>query len=138
MWLREVTIATSLLLTAGCATPSAIAPGLPGDLIRNDEGTLSGVWRDRRGLVLTINLHTATFAAQKGCTISGGVLVPLGQDRFRIDRYESGYLTDDCGPWRSGPAIAPFDGEDVALVRNGDRLLATGGGASITLDRLKR
>ena len=95
------------------------------------------MWRDRRGLVVTINLHNGTFAAQNGCTISGGVLALLGPDRFRIDRYESGFSTDECGPWKSGPAIAPFNGTEVGLVRTGDRLVATGGGKSVALSRVR-
>ena len=137
MRLRELIAAGSLLLLAGCATSTEYPPGLPGDLIRNDQGTLTGVWRDRQGLVVTIDLNIGTFAAQKGCTTSGGALTALGGSRFRIDRYETGLSNDKCGPWRSGPEIAPFDGQIVDLTRTGFRLTAQGGGTSITLDRVR-
>ena len=138
MRLREAAAAATLLLATGCATSSARAPGLPGDLIRTDPGTLTGVWHDRCGLVVTIDLNIRTFAAQKNCTLSGGALVTVGPDRFRIDRYETGYSTDRCGPWRNGPAIAPFDGTDVRLVRTADRLVASNGNTTVTLDRVRR
>ena len=137
MRLHEFGWIVSALLIVGCATPASKQPGLPGTLIRDDEGTLSGVWRGRSGLVVTIDLHINTFAAQKGCTLSGGALVALGNDHFRIDRYDSGYSTDQCGPWRNAAAIAPFDGGSVGLVRAGKTLLATAGNTSVTLVRLE-
>ena len=135
---RKLAGAALLLLATGCTNPTARAPGLPGDIIRSDQGTLTGVWRDRRGLVVTIDLNIRTFAAQNGCTLSGGALIAVGQDRFRIDRYETGYSTDRCGPWANGPAIAPFDGTEVALVRTADRLVASNGNTTITLERVRR
>lgn len=134
----EYAAAAALLLLAGCASPAARAPGLPSDLIRDDDGTVSGVWRDQRRLVATIDLRIRTFAAQSGCTISGGALVSLGQGKFRIDRYDSGYASDKCGPWTNGPAIAPFDGGEITLVRTGDRLVASGGGKTVSLIRVRR
>ncbi len=130
--------AVALLLLAGCASSAARKPGLPGDLIRQDDGSISGVWRDGRGLLATIDLNIRTFAAQKGCTINGGALIAMGGERFRIDRYESGYSTNACGPWKNGPAIAPFDGGEILLVRTGDRLVATGGGRSVIMTRVRR
>ena len=135
---RNLAVAALLLLAPGCATPPARSPGLPGDIIRSDQGTLTGVWRDRRGLVVTIDLNIRTFAAQNGCTLSGGALIAVDHDRFRIDRYDRGFASEDCGPWKNGPAIAPFDGGEVTLVRTGDRLVATGGGEAVTLIRVRR
>lgn len=68
--------------------------------------------------------------------MTGGVLVPDGVT-YRIDRYDSGYSTDRCGPWKSGAAVAPFDGDRVTLVREGMVLTATGGGTTLKLRRLK-
>ena len=134
---RDLAVAVAAALAAGCATPISQAPGLPGELIRSDDGTISGVWRDRRGLTLTINLTIGTFAVQRDCMISGGTLRPESRDTYRIGRFETGFADSRCGPWRSGPAIAPFDSNEVTLVREGVRLLATGGGQSLTLDRLR-
>ena len=132
-------IAAMLLLTAGCTAPDRYGPGLPGDINRNDQGTATGVWRNDRGLVVTIDLNIGTFAAQNGCTLSGGALIPLGHDRFRIDRYrDDSHSTDKCGPWKNGPAILPFDGGELTMTRTGNRLVATGDDKSTTLDRVGR
>nr|WP_295374705.1 hypothetical protein [uncultured Sphingosinicella sp.] len=134
------------MLLSGCA-PAAwqLAPGLPGDLAREDPGTITGAWQEvtregrpvRNGYSLSIGYpHPYTFAARKGCVATGGVLVPLGGDRFRIDRYESGYATEGCGVWRPGPEVAPFDGSEVLLSRHSLRLSAMGGGRTVELRRL--
>ena len=136
---RSLALVVAVLLTASCATPAAREPGLPGSLIRSDDRTISGVWRGADGFVATIDRTIGTFVAKKGCTMSGGVLTPLGGRRYRIDRYGNDtHSTEECGPWRNGPAIAPFDGNDVALVRTADRLVASGGGRSVTLRRVRR
>lgn len=116
---------------------------MPGDLARVDAGTIVGVWRetsrDGRGVssgyYLTIG-HSLTFAVQKGCVVTGGVLEPAGQDRYRIQRYDTGFETPGCGPWKAGPEVAPFDGAEVRLSRQGDRLFVEGGGLAAQLGRL--
>jgi hypothetical protein len=57
---------------------------------------------------------------------------------FRIDRYTSGFATAGCGPWRAGPAVAPFDGKRVTLARSGNRLIASGSGSGtrVEFDRI--
>jgi len=102
--------------------------------MNHDDGSVSGVWDGNR-LVLTIDLSIGTFVAQSGCTISGGTLTALGADRYRIGRYETGYSTDDCGPWKNGPAIAPFDGSEVAITRKADRLHVSGPAGTLDLKR---
>ncbi|MFC7536372.1 hypothetical protein ACFQPG_03210 [Sphingomonas sp. GCM10030256] len=130
----RVVLALTLLL-AGCAGPSwKSEPGLPGDLARHDQGDLSGVWRSAR-LTVTIDQQIGTFAAQSGCTISGGVLHHIEGGRFHLWRYESGFASDRCGPWRNGPELAPFDGAEVVLMGVGNRLRATGPGRSAELWR---
>ena len=88
--------------------------------------------------MLTIDLKIGTFAVQKDCTVSGGVLVAVERGRYRIDRYATGFSTDDCGPWRNGPEIALFDESEATLNRTANRLVAVGGGRSVTLDRVRR
>ncbi|MEO7815174.1 MAG: hypothetical protein ABIR87_06990 [Sphingomicrobium sp.] len=129
------TVAT-LALMACLAACVASDPkvGLPYTLIDHDDGSASGVW-DGGGLVLTLDLSIGTFAAQSGCTISGGTLTAVGAGRYRIGRYESGYSTDRCGPWKNGPAIAPFDGNEVSIIRNGERLTVSGPTRTLALKR---
>ena len=134
------------LLLGGCAPPAWMhEPGLPGELAREDAGTITGAWqetlRDGRavsgGYLLSIgNAGPYTFAVRKGCTVTGGVLEPVGDGRYRISRYESGFHTEGCGPRRSGPELAPFDGMEVMLSREGSRLVARGGGNTVELRRL--
>ncbi len=118
---------------AGCA-PTADKVGLPTTLMNHDDGSISGVW-DGGGLVLTLDLAIGTFAAQSGCTISGGTLTALGSGRYRIARYESGFSTEQCGPWKNGPAIAPFDGIEVSITRNGEQLNVSGTVRTLALKR---
>ena len=121
-------------------------PGLPADLARDDRGTITGSWREvlrdgrrvSRGYAVTIGYpYPYTFAAQKGCTVSGGLLIPISASRYRIEHYKSGFGTEGCGPWRAGPEIAPFDGADVTLTRRGLHLFVVGGGHSVELVRLR-
>ena len=105
-----------LLMLAGCVT---------GPIPPADPDSIAGSWRHGD---LTLSISTfSTFAVQRGCVATGGVLRPLGGGRYRIDRYESGFATEQCGPWRSGPEVAPFDGLEVTLTRVGHRLIAGGG-----------
>ncbi len=96
-------------------------PGLPGELARGDTGTIAGIWREpgRGGLVLSIMDFGsyATFAVRRGCTITGGVLRPRGAGTYTIERYEIGFSEKKCGPWRSGPEVAPFAGSSVLIER---------------------
>jgi hypothetical protein len=105
-------------LVAGCATFSQPSPP-------PSSNALSGMWRAESGQTLSISLFS-TFATQHGCAITGGTLEPMGDGAYRIGRYETGFSSDTCGPWRSGPEIAPFDGVQVRLFREGDRLVAQG------------
>ena len=103
-------------LIAGCATaPVSPVPGNP----------LAGMWRSSSGQTLSISLFSS-FATQHGCSVTGGMLEPLGDGLYRINRYETGFASDECGPWRSTAAIAPFDGAQVRLERRGSELLASG------------
>jgi hypothetical protein len=114
-------------------------PGLPGELARQDPGTLSGIWRQsgRDGIVLSVMDFGQyyTFAVRRGCAISGGVLRPAGGDRYAIERYTSGLSDDKCGPWRNGPELVPFDGEAVFLKRAGQTLEAGSLDGRIVLHR---
>ncbi len=109
---------------------------MPGVYALYDDGTIAGSWRierrdDRPARDVELSIlggRVATFAVQSGCTMTGGVLVPTNVNIYRIDRYESGYSTDRCGPWRNGSAVAPFDETMVNVVRNGSILTVTGGG----------
>jgi hypothetical protein len=140
----NILLVTALL--AGCSPAGwMLQPGLPGELARNDQGTITGTWREIRrdgrsvssGYAPTIGSPSPyTFAAQKECTTAGGVLVQLAADEFRIERYEDGLETAGCGPWRAGPEIAPFNGSAVTLQRRGVHLVATGSGHSVELVRL--
>lgn len=70
-------------------------PGLPGELARHDDGTIAGAWREtvrdgrrvRNGYALSI-AQFGTFAAQRGCVATGGVLEPVEGYRYRIKRYQ--------------------------------------------------
>ncbi len=137
--IRTLFVTLSTLSLAACGPSWTRAPGLPGSLATYDDGSIAGTWRARTASgtvelsILDGTVHT--FAVQSGCTMTGGVLVADGAT-YRIDRYESGYATERCGPWKSGPAVAPFDGERVTLVRDGLVLTASGGGTTLRLERL--
>jgi hypothetical protein len=128
----------AFLLLAACA-PLTSAPndGLPYSLMREDAGTLSGVWREGRsnGLVLTIDLSIGTFAASRGCSNSGGVLRRIEGERYALEHYTSGFSVEGCGPWRASPELAPLDGREVLIRRSGNRLLVSGRGRSLNLSR---
>ena len=119
--MRPILFAASLI--AGCAT----APVPP----QTQSNPLAGIWRADSGQTLSISLFSS-FVTSRGCTITGGMLQPLGEGLYRIDRYEAGHASDRCGPWRSTLAIAPFDGAQVRLERRGDRLMATGPARRVT------
>jgi hypothetical protein len=124
------------LVSGACAPDWARKPGLPGEYARWDDGTMAGSWRierrdDRPAKNVELSIlggGVSTFSIQSGCTLTGGVLVATGANQYRIERYDSGHATDRCGPWKSGPAIAPFDGEAVNLVRDGAILTVRGSG----------
>ncbi len=133
----RLTIAFIAALHLGaCAPDWTRRPGLPGTYAHYDDGTIAGSWQIERrdgGAVRGVELSilgggVATFAIQSGCTMTGGVLVATAANDYRIDRYESGFSTDRCGPWKNGPAVAPFDGASVNVARNGSMLTVTGGG----------
>ena len=77
-----------------------------------------------------------TFAVQRGCVATGGLLRPLAGTAYRVERNESGFSIEGCGPWRSGPEVAPFDGNQISLVRQGQVLIAEGGGNRVEFRRL--
>lgn len=132
------------LLALSLASCSAHGPpGLPYDNMHHDQGTLTGSWTQVSGNVpaqrrqlLTIDLAIGTFAVASGCLGTGGTLMALGDARYRIARYESGFANAGCPPWRPDPALAPFNGDIVRLVRQGDRLQASNPTASVTYRRL--
>ena len=115
------------VMLAGCSS-------IP-DPSGTDPTNIAGNWREvrndgrsiRGGYALSISLF-ASFAARKGCVVTGGMLHPVGGNRYRIERYETGFATEGCGPWRSGPEVAPFDSPEVSLARQGKSLVAIGGG----------
>ena len=117
--MRAILLAAFL---SGCATttlpPAAANPP-------------AGIWRAASGQSLSIS-HFSTFATQRGCTVTGGTLEPLGNGAYRISRYTTGFATDGCGPWRSDASIAPFDGAEVTLRRTGNLLVAEGSGRQVT------
>ena len=121
-WARMRRLILAALMLAGCTT-APLAPNVTGK-------PLAGIWRAASGQTLSISLFSS-FATQSGCTITGGMLEPLGDRLYRIDRFETGHGSDRCGPWRSGPAIAPFDGAQVRLERRGDTLVAAGPGRQV-------
>jgi hypothetical protein len=91
----------------------------------------------QRGYALSISSFVEpTFAVQRGCVATGGLLRPLAGTTYRVERYESGFFIEGCGPWRSGPEVAPFDGNQISLVREGQVLIAEGGGDRVELRRL--
>jgi hypothetical protein len=77
-----------------------------------------------------------TFSAARGCVVTGGLLLADGAG-YRIDRYESGFSTEGCGPWRAGPEVRPFDGERVQLRRAGVLLTAEGPAGAVRLRRIR-
>jgi hypothetical protein len=77
-----------------------------------------------------------TFIASKGCVIAQGVLRPQPGGTWQVERYESGFSSDACGPFRAGPAVAPFHGESVRLYRSGDRLVVEGGGRQYVFEAI--
>ena len=133
-------------LAAGCSpSHSPVQPGLPADLLREDTGTITGSWQEiarngRRvsdGNRLSIGYpHPYTFAVQKGCTATGGILVDLGDRAFRIQHYETGFSAAGCGPWRVSGKLAPFDGRQVRLTRRGLRLFAAADGIVVEFTRM--
>lgn len=131
------------LVIAACVAPEPRV-GLPWSLMKQDRGDLTGVWRQVRrngrrvvtGYVLTIDPRLGTFALQKGCLATGGVLKPTGLGRYRIDHYETGFAAAGCPPWRRAPELAPFDSAEVSLVRDGQQLTARGAGVIIGLVRV--
>jgi hypothetical protein len=135
-------------ICAACTTSDAAGPrsGLPWSLMDEDPGDATGVWRQVRSngqrtrdpYMLTIDLRIGTYAVQKGCSATGGALVPLGGGRFRIDHYTSGFAVADCPPWRAVPELAPFDGSEVQLVRQGRRMTATGAASTAEFVRVGR
>ena len=137
--IRTAALVIAIIASSACAPRWAQAPGLPASLASHDDGTIAGTWRARTASgtveLSILNGSVHTFAVQSGCTMTGGVLVPDGAT-YRVDRYDSGYSTDRCGPWTSGPAVAPFDGDRVTLVRKGLVLTATGGGTTLRMRRL--
>ena len=143
----QLRLAIATMLLSGCAPPPwMLEPGLPADLARDDPGTITGAWKEvrrdgrqvRSGYNLSIGYpEPYTFAARKGCVVTGGVLAPLGGGGFRIERYEAGFETEGCGPWKSGPELAPFDGTEVQLIREGMTLTAIGGGQAVEFSRLR-
>jgi hypothetical protein len=60
----------------------------------------------------------------------------LARTGYSIERYECGFAIEGCGPWRSSPEIAPFDGRQISLVREGQVLIAEGGGTRVEFRRL--
>jgi hypothetical protein len=135
-------------ICAACTTVEAVGPrtGLPWSLMDQESGDATGVWRQVRSngqpardpYMLTIDLRISTFAVQKGCTATGGVMSPLAAGRYRIDHYTSGFAVADCPPWQAVPELAPFDPGEVQLVRRGRRLTATGATSSAEFVRFGR
>lgn len=114
-------------------------------LIARDAGTIAGSWRESRrngrpvqgGYALSISsFEVPTFAVQKDCVATGGLLRPVATTTYRLERYETGFSIEGCGPWRSGPEIAPFDGVQINLIRHGQVLVAEGGGTRVEFRRL--
>jgi hypothetical protein len=141
---RAISLLAPVSLLACAPALRDAGAGLPGDLVREDAGTIAGSWREvlrngervRGGYAITIS-NFGTFAVQKGCLATGGTLEPLGNGRYRIGRYESGFrASEECPPWRADPQLAPFDGTQVALTRHGDRLLASEDGRAVELRRI--
>ena len=125
-----------MLPIAGCLSSSPFEE-LGRRTAIDDPGTIAGSWREvrrdarrvSRGYMLSISsFEEPTFAVQIGCVVTGGLLRPSGNDTFRVERYETGFSTEGCGPWRSGPDVAPFDGTEVRLMRKGRSLVTEGGG----------
>ena len=115
-------IFAALLLT-GCATAPVPQPATG--------NALAGMWRASSGQTLSISLFSS-FATQHGCSVTGGMLEPLGDGLYRISRYDTGFASDECGQWRNSPEIAPFDGAQVRLERRSDQLIASGPRRHIT------
>ena len=124
------------LLIAACAP--VVAPIAPGSLVPVVSlSAAAGPWRHvavdgvpvGNGYRLEFMYpHGDTFIASKGCVIAQGVLRPQPGGTWQVARYESGFSSESCGPFRAGPAVAPFNGDTVRLYRSGDRLLVEGGG----------
>jgi hypothetical protein len=115
-------------------------------IAKEDPGTIAGSWREfrrngqlvQRGYALSISSFVEpTFAVQRGCIATGGLLRPLAGTAYRVERYESGFSIEGCGPWRSGPEVAPFDGNQISLLRRGQVLIAEGGGIRVEFRRLR-
>lgn len=143
---KSAVITVLLLLTAGCAAgrsqPTNGSLPASAGLNDDDRGTLAESWRSRADPRLTlsimdINGGRMTFAVQRKCSTIGGVLVPSGDGQFRIEPYRSGFATDQCGPWRSSPELAPFDGASLRLTRDGSGLVAIGPVATARFVRLR-
>jgi hypothetical protein len=114
-------------------------------MAKEDPGTIAGSWREfrrngqrvQRGYALSISSFVEpTFAVQRDCVATGGLLRPLAGTAYRVERYESGFSIEGCGRWRSGPEVAPFDGNQINLVRDGQVLIAEGGGNRVEFRRL--
>lgn len=127
----KVLIPSLLLLLGGCATrPEQSVASLPPSavLFDADLGTAAGSWRALGDPRFTLSLMSLpdgrfTFAAQRGCVATGGLLEPGGGDAYRITRWD-GFEAEGCGPWRAGPEVAPFDAGSVTLMRSGAVLTA--------------
>ena len=137
---RAAILAASLV--ASCAPLSAPIP-TPPSIPVTSLSSAAGPWRHvaidqrmvRDGYRLEFMYPNGnTFIASKGCVIAQGTLESATGGGWRINRYGEGFSSDACGPFRPGPAVAPFDGGMVTLGRAGNRLLVEGGGHSYLFD----
>jgi hypothetical protein len=143
--MRLLPLLPVLMLSSGACDAVRHSPEWAPREAFHDLGTIAGSWREVRrngrrvhqGSALSISSFVEpTFAVQRGCVATGGLLRPLAGNAYRVERYESGYSIEGCGPWRSGPEVAPFDRLEISLIRHGPVLVAEGGGDRVEFRRL--
>lgn len=142
MWALRFSAMLAAFLVASCA-PLSAPPLTPPSIPVTSLSSAAGPWQHvaigqrtvRDGYRLEFMYPNGnTFIASKGCVIAQGTLEPAAGGGWRINRYDEGFASDACGPFRPGPAVAPFDGDMVKLGRAGDRLLVEAGGRSYLFD----
>jgi hypothetical protein len=83
---------------------------------------------DRRVLARQNALADPTLAVQISCVATHGLLRPSLKMHMAWNDTKPANSIEGCGPWRSGPEVAPFDSNQISLVGECQVLIAERGG----------